>query len=302
MANAVMSATPRPTWVSDTLYPFSSHFLQTARGRIHYIDEGEGRPLLFVHGNPSWSFEYRQVIETLREDYRCIALDHLGFGLSDRSDDKADYHPAAHAKNFAALMDALEITDATLVFADWGGPIALDFARHYPERISSLVILNSWCWPVNKERHFQQFSFFMSSWLGQWLIKRFNFFVTQVTPQAVGDRSILTPEVMDHYINAQSPAQARAASAALPGYIIGATDWLAEIWAARAAFSDKPALILWGLKDIAFRRKELDIWRESLSHCHLQELPEYGHFLAEEAPARVADEIRGHMQRVPLIG
>ncbi len=282
----------RPDWVSSELYPFASRYFEAPRGRIHYVDEGEGLPLVFVHGNPTWSFEYRHLIAALRDDYRCIALDHLGFGLSGRSHNKADYHPAAHAENFAALMDHLNLDHVTLVFSDWGGPIALDFTRKHPDRASGIVILNSWCWPVDTDRHFVRFSSMMSSWPMQFLIRRFNFFITQVTPRAVGDSAILTKEVMSHYKNAQPDPESRAASAALPGYIIGATDWLREIWNDRAAFTGKPALVVWGHKDIAFRRKELETWQAELKHCTVHELPDCGHFLAEEAPEVVAAQIR----------
>ena len=282
----------RPDWVSNELYPIVTRYFETPRGRIHYVDEGSGAPIVFVHGNPSWSFEYRHLIAALRNEYRCIAPDHLGFGLSGRSRDPADYHPAAHAENFAALMEHLNLDKVTLVFSDWGGPIALAFARQHPERVAGLVVLNSWCWPVDTDRHFLRFSSMMSSWPMQFLIRHFNFFVTQVTPKAVGNPAILTKEVMAHYINAQPDPESRAASAALPGYIIGATEWLRGIWNGRAAFTGKPALVIWGHKDIAFRRKELETWQAELKNCTVYELPECGHFLAEEAPEAVAAHIR----------
>ncbi|MYI82724.1 MAG: alpha/beta fold hydrolase [Chloroflexi bacterium] len=282
-----MATQGRPDWVSDELYPFESRYFQTPDGqRMHYVDEGAGAPIVFVHGNPSWSFEFRRLIEGLRSDVRCIAPDHVGFGLSSRSDRREDHHPAAHAERFAALLDHLEVRDATLFMGDWGGPIGLEFARRHPERVARLVIANTWCWPVDDDRHFRMFSFMMRSPLGQCLIKRFNFFVNQVVPRAVGDRSILTAEVMDHYRNAQ-PRGARAAMAALPGYIIRASDWLDSIWNERAAFVDKPALILWGLKDIAFRQEELERWQAELSEARVLTFEDCGHFLAEEAPARI---------------
>ncbi|MYB41684.1 MAG: alpha/beta fold hydrolase [Chloroflexi bacterium] len=282
-----MATQGRPDWVSDELYPFESRYFQTPDGqRMHYVDEGSGAPIVFVHGNPSWSFEFRQLIEGLRGDFRCIAPDHVGFGLSSRSDRHEDHHPAAHAERFAALLDHLEVRDATLFMGDWGGPIGLEFARRHPERVARLVIANTWCWPVDDDRHFRMFSFMMRSPLGQLLIKRFNFFVNQVAPRAVGDRSILTPEVLDHYRNAQ-PRGARAAMAALPGYIIRASDWLDSIWNERAAFVDKPALILWGLKDIAFRQEELERWQAELSEARVLTFEDCGHFLAEEAPVRI---------------
>ena len=102
---------------------------------------------------------------------------------------------------------------------------------------------------------------------------------------------------MAHYRNAQPSPAARSASAALPGYIVGASDWLRSIWQDRAAFADKPALILWGLKDIAFRRKELERWRYALREVQVHELEDCGHFLAEEAPGRVVEALRTFMGR-----
>lgn len=288
--------TARPEWVSAELYPFASNYFESPRGRIHYLDEGIGLPLVFVHGNPTWSFEYRQPIAALRNVYRCIAPDHLGFGLSGCSHNPADYHPAAHAENFAALMDYLEVDNAVLAFSDWGGPIALDWARKNPGRVAGLVILNSWCWPVDQDPHFVRFSSVMSSRPMQFLIRRFNFFVTRVTPKAVGNRAVLTKAVMSHYINAQPDPESRAASAAFPGYIVGATDWLREIWEDRRAFRDKPALLIWGLKDIAFRHKELETWQAELTDWTAHELPDCGHFLAEEAPETIVADIHAFLE------
>ena len=72
------------SWLNRDEYPFASHYFQTAAGRLHYVDEGQGAPIVMVHGNPTWSFLYRHLIKQLRTDYRCVAVDHLGFGLSDK--------------------------------------------------------------------------------------------------------------------------------------------------------------------------------------------------------------------------
>ena len=286
----------RPDWVSDGMYPFESRFFATASGhRMHFVDEGTGEPIVFVHGNPAWSFEFRHAIRELRSEFRCVAPDHVGFGLSSRSTRREDHHPESHARRFAELLDHLELRDITLFMNDWGGPIGLDFARRHPDRVRRLVIANTWCWPVGDDFHFRAFSFFMSSWVGQYLIRHRNLFVNTVMPRAVGDRNILTPEIMAHYRNAQPSPAARSANAALPGYIVGAGDWLRSIWDDRAAFADKPALLLWGLKDIAFRRKELERWKSALPNHDLHEFEECGHFLAEEAPDRVVSALRDFM-------
>ena len=137
----------------------------------------------------------------------------------------------------------------------------------------------------------------MSSWIGQYLLKRHNFFVNTVMPTAVGGRSILTPEIMAHYRNALPSPDARTAMAAFPGHIVGASDWLRSAWDDRATFADKPALLLWGLKDFAFRRIELERWKSELSDHEVHEFEECGHFLAEEAPDRVVAALRNFMGR-----
>ena len=286
----------RPDWVSDELFPFVSRYFTTQAGhRMHYVNEGSGSPIVFVHGNPTWSFEFRHLIADLRSDFRCVALDHIGFGLSSHSDSREDYHPSAHAERFAELMEHLDIRDATLFLTDWGGPIGLDFARRQQERVKRIVIANTWCWPVSNDRHFKQFSFMMRSWVGQFLIKRFNIFVTKVMPMAVGNKSLLTPAVMAHYRNALPSPQVRSACAALPGHIIGASDWLQSIWNDRKTFVDKPALVFWGFKDIAFRRKELERWKSELSNFTHYEFDDCGHFLAEEAHERIVPALRKFM-------
>ena len=127
------------------------------------------------------------------------------------------------------------------------------------------------------------------------MIKRLNCFVNKVVPKAIGNKAAITPAMMEHYRKALPTTKSREACAALPGHIIGASDWLTEIWDGREAFADKPALIFWGLKDIAFRKKELDRWRESLSNSRVHEYADCGHFLAEEAPERVSPALRAFM-------
>lgn len=288
----------RPAWVSNELFPFESNFFSTPSGHgMHFIDEGAGEPIVFLHGNPGWSFEFRHLVKDLRSRFRCIAPDHIGFGLSSRSDQRADYRPEAHASAVAGLLDYLDVQDLTLYLTDWGGPIGLDFARKHPQRVKRIVITNTWCWPVGRDPHYVMFSFFMSSWLGQYLIKRHNFFVNKVLPMAVGRKEALTPEVMAHYRNAQPTPAARAACAAFPGHIVGATDWLRSLWDDRAAFTGKPALIFWGFKDIAFRKKELERWKSELADFEAHEFQDCGHFLAEEAPDRILPALRAFMER-----
>ncbi len=289
----------RPGWVSNDLFPFKSSFFDSARGRMPYGDQGEGEPVVFVHGNPSWFIESRGLFQGLCEQFRCVAVDHFGFGLSERAPSSEDHFPQTHAANFAALLDHLGLENITRYLTGWAGPIGLDFARRYPGRVSRLILANTWRWPVNTDRHFSMSSRMMSSPVGRFLKRRCNFFVNPVLPRSVGDRKTLTPKVMRHYRQAQPDSGSRLACAALPGHIVGATDWLASIWGARHLYIDKPSLILWGHKDIAFRQKELRTWQAELRHCNCHTSGHCGHFLAEEAPDSVTQSIAEFMRGNP---
>ena len=136
----------RPAWVPDELYPFESHYADVAGSRVHYIDEGDGPPLLLLHGNPTWSFLYREIVKGLRDRYRCIAVDHPGFGLSSPAPGYG-FTPAEHADVLEQLVLRLDLGDLTMMVQDWGGPIGFAVATRHPERFAAFVIGNTWAWP-----------------------------------------------------------------------------------------------------------------------------------------------------------
>ncbi|MFO8051958.1 MAG: alpha/beta fold hydrolase [Thermoplasmatota archaeon] len=107
-----------PDWLNRDEYPFSSHYYRTPVGRMHYIDEGEGPPVVFFHGNPSWSFQFRNIIKDLPRDHRCIAPDLIGFGLSDKPP-KWTYLPEDHARYIEEFLESLDLKDITIVVGDW---------------------------------------------------------------------------------------------------------------------------------------------------------------------------------------
>ncbi len=122
---------------------------QVDAGTMHYLDQGEGQPVVFVHGNPSSSEEFEEVIDALGEGHRCIAVDHIGFGGSDKPSDW-DYLPINHAKNFSALMASLELDNVILVVGDWGGPIGLSWVLENTESVRGVVITNTWLWSAKR--------------------------------------------------------------------------------------------------------------------------------------------------------
>jgi haloalkane dehalogenase len=286
-------------WLDTQEYPFQPHYLELPMSRLHYVDEGSGdQELVMVHGNPSWSFGYRYLIKGLSSRCRCIALDHIGFGLSDKPKNWS-FLPEEHGKNLEALSNDLNLSNITMVVQDWGGPIGLSYALKYPEKVKSLVIMNTWMWSMKGDPHYEKFSGFMGGPVGRFLIKRFNFFVRVVMKQAYGDKSKLTKHIHSQYLNALKTPDDRKGCWTLPKQIIESSEWLASLWEQRSKIADKPALILWGKKDIAFRDAELTTWKECFSNREVKEFENIGHYLQEELGSEMCPLIEGLLSRNP---
>jgi len=126
----------------DNTWPFQPHFTNAAGFPQHYVDEGSGRPVLLLHGQPTWGYIYRKFIPALAETHRVIVPDHMGFGKSETPPDR-EYTLRTHVENLTALIDELDLHDITLVMQDWGGPIGVGYAVRHPGRIHSLVLMNT---------------------------------------------------------------------------------------------------------------------------------------------------------------
>jgi pimeloyl-ACP methyl ester carboxylesterase len=288
---------PRRDWVDPALYPFRSHHLDIGAGRLHYVDEGEGPVLVLVHGTPTWSFLYRRLIAGLSREYRVVALDHLGFGLSDKPQDWG-YRPEDHARNLAVLIDHLELRDLTLVVHDFGGPIGLAYAIEHPENVRALVLFNTWMWSL-RGTSAETVSKLAGGWLGRLLYQRFNFSPRVLVRAAFGDKRKLTREVRRHYVEAFPTPSDRLGPWVLARELAGSSDWYEGLWARRERLAEKPALILWGMKDPAFGADALERWKAGLDNAHVVEFPESGHCVQEEAPAEAEREIRAFLSGLP---
>lgn len=146
----------RPFEVDEEDYPFRSCAFETSSGTIHYVDDGPrdaSEVVLMVHGNPTWTFLYRNIAQAMIEDgHRVIMLDHLGMGMSDVPPTASfDYRPRSHADHLEDLVVALDLSNITLVVQDWGGPIGLGMATRQPDRIDRLLIMNTWAWSIDAE-------------------------------------------------------------------------------------------------------------------------------------------------------
>ena len=283
-------------WIDREQYPFESHRFKVSAGSLHYVDEGSGQPVVMVHGNPTWSFLYRHLIKRLRTEYRCIAVDHLGFGLSDKPKDWS-YLPADHAANLAALIEGLELKNMTLVVQDWGGPIGLSYAVAHPNNIARIVILNTWAWPVNRDPYYIAFSSFVGGPIGRILIRRYNFFAKTIMRQAFGDKRKLSAALHEHYLHPLAAPEDRTACLVFPKQIVGSTPWLSRLWDSISTLNGKPKLIVWGMRDIAFREKELKRWERTFPEARSIRLGSVGHYVQEEAPDELADAVGSFLRQ-----
>jgi haloalkane dehalogenase len=286
-----------PAWVDRAAYPFRPHFHDTGEGRLHYVDEGDGPAVVLVHGTPTWSFLYRRLIARLAaEGYRVIAPDHLGFGLSDKPPGAA-YRPEDHARRLAALLDALDLRDLTLVVHDFGGPVGLSWALDRPERVARLVVLNTWLWPLDGDPRIARGARLLGGALGRVLYQRFDLEMRGILPSAFADRARLTPALKRQYAGPFPDAASRLPQWAVARALLGASAWYGALWARRAELRGRPTLLLWGLRDPFFGPAYLARWREALPGAEVAELPDAGHFVQEEAAPEVEAHVVAFLRR-----
>ena len=285
-----MTAEGRPAWVDDDLFPFESHFVEIDGHSVHYIDEGSGPTLLFLHGNPTWSFVYRDVIRALRDEFRCVALDYPGFGLSSA---RRDYRflPEEHKQVVTTFVDALALSGVTLVAHDWGGPIGLATVEQRPAAFDGLVLANTWGWPMDGDTKVHIFSHLMGGPLGRLLIRRVNLFVNAMIPAGHRLRKPTAAE-MTHYREALATSARRQASAVLPRRITASRALLADVEARLPGLANLPTLIIWADADIAFGSKERRRWERTFADHHTVIVEGAGHFVQSDAPDKFAAAIR----------
>lgn len=272
-----------------SLYPFESRWFASSSGQMHYIDEGDGPPILFCHGNPTWSFLYRHLVLALRDRFRCVAVDYLGFGLSERPDGYG-YTAEEHARVVGELVDHLGLTDLVVMGQDWGGPVGTAVAVERAERVRGLVLGNTWFWPADRPR-IRIFGRVMSTGLMQRQILERNLFVERLLPGGMTRK--LSPGEMDHYRMVQARPEARRGVAEMPRQILAAEPLLARL--ARQVperLGDKPALLTWGMKDFAFRPQAfLPRLRATFPDHVVVELADARHYIQEDAPGEMARAI-----------
>lgn len=279
----------RSAWVDHELFPFESHFVKLDGSVVHYVDEGLGPTLLMLHGNPVWSFVYREVIVALRDRFRCVALDFPGFGLSTGAPGYR-YLADDHAELLVRFLDRLDLTHLTLVGHNWGGPFGLYAAQQRPERFERLVLSNTWAWPLNGDLSSEVFSRAMGNPLGRALIMRFNLLVNHFIPSAHKRRKLSEAE-MAHYRQATPTPERRHAGAVLPGELVGAREFFTDLEVHLGELEDLPTLILWAADDPIFTAKYRERIEASFPNHTTTVLHGVGHFGQSDAPAEFSEAI-----------
>ena len=281
------------------LYPFTSLYFDLNPYKLHYLDEGEGEVLLFLHGNPTWSFYYRSLIQNFQGRYRCVAPDHIGCGFSDKPQDYS-YTLTTHIDNLEKLVGFLGLKNITLVVHDWGGAIGMGLAVRKPELIKRLVLFNTASFlsmdiPL-------RIGLCRMPLLGTILIRYLNLFVRGVLRFGLKRRERLTQNVRAGYLAPYDTFENRIANLkfvqdipmeqAVPSYSV-----IQSIERNLKQFDVYPILIIWGSEDFCFNVKFLNKWREIFPRAEVREVYNAGHLVVEDASDEIIPWIEGFLRK-----
>jgi haloalkane dehalogenase len=285
------------------LYPFKSHYLDLNGIRYHYLDEGEGAPVVMLHGNPTWSFYYRNLVQALKDSHRVIVPDHVGCGLSDKPDEKSyNYTLEQRVNDVEALLSHLGIDKGiTLVVHDWGGMIGMAYATRRPEAIKRFVILNTSGFHLPKTKAFPwQLWAIRNTPLGSFLAKGLNAF--SLGAAAFCTETPLPPEVRGGYLQPYNSWENRVAvynfvkdiplKTGDPAYSI-----VSEVEDNLDRFSDRPMLICWGEKDFVFDKHFLAEWKRRFPKAEVHSFPNAGHYVLEDAGDEIIPLVKEWIKR-----
>lgn len=289
------------------LYPFKSNIFILQSLKYHYLDEGQGTPVIMLHGNPTWSFYYRNLVKALKDRYRIIVPDHIGCGLSDKPGiNDYPYTLRQRVDDLEALLDHLGIKEQiTLVLHDWGGMIGMCYAARYPDRIARLVVFNTAAFHLPKNKQLPlALKICRNTSIGAFLVKRFNLFAL-VAARIGCKQHPMSPALRKAYC---APYDSPAHRVALlrfvqdiplepkdPGY-----DLVSQVEDGLPRFSDLPTLICWGLQDFVFDHHFLKVWRSHFPDAEVHPFRNAGHYILEDAADQVIPMVVDFLQRHPV--
>lgn len=271
-------------------YPFATHYISIGENELHYIDEGEGEVLLMLHGNPTWSFFYRNLTKYFsQKKYRVIVPDHMGCGLSSKPQ-SYEYTLQTHIDNLVELVTKLNLSQITLVVHDWGGAIGMGLATRYPHLIKKMVIMNT---AAFRSIEIPMRINILRNPVGEWFIRAFNGFAGPATIMA--SKTSLSPLVKKGFILPYHDFKSRIATAKFvqdipmneshPTYktLQGIEEKLSSL--------KVPVLLLWGEKDFCFTMNFQKKWLDFFPNARTVTYPRAGHYLLEDEPKAVISEI-----------
>lgn len=294
-------------WTFEGTWPHAPQWFDTEDGKLHFIDVGprDGRPVVLVHGNPSWGYLYRHFIGPLvAKGHRVIVPDHLGFGRSDKPAASSAYAIERHAKRLEALLESLQLTQATLVVHDWGSPLGLWWATRHAGRIAALALLNGFVHrPTQPVPMPLPLKLFRLGGLGELFVKGLQLVLRGfLFGGGTRDHARLTATVRRAYAEPNPTWASRSGVLAFARQFPSGPEGdvaalLGTIEAALPALAEKPTLILWGLHDVVFGPEVLARWQTSFPHAKVVELPNAGHFLQEDAHEDAVPALLGFLGR-----
>jgi len=276
-------------------FPFQSLYFKAPDGQMAYVDQGRGEPIVMLHGNPTWSYLYRKFIPPIAARHRAIAVDHIGFGRSDKP--VKTLRLEDHIQNFSELALNLNLTEATLVMQDWGGPIGLGFATRHPERIKRLVIMNTWAFRIAAGTGLHPLlEQFRTPGIGEAMVQGLNLFVEGFLPAGIHRPERRDPLMMAAYRAPFPDFNSRAPILAFPRDIPVGDDHPSS--AIMGAIQDNlhklqvPALIVWGVHDIAIPPQLIEArWLRYFPDAEVHLLDTASHFLQEDEPEQIVSLI-----------
>lgn len=274
----------------EKVYPFRSNFLNLDGKNLHYVDEGEGRPILMLHGNPTWSFYYRNLIHTFSPKFRTIVPDHMGCGMSDKPQDY-DYSLETHIQNTYKLIKFLDLKKIILIVHDWGGAIGFGLVTRYPELFDRIVILNTAAYP--SEHIPQRINLLRQGKMGEWLTRKLNLFAWPATfmttvkalPRAIKAGYLLPYDNFENRIAVARFVQDIPMEKNHKTY-----HTLSEI-ESKLKSLPHPKLILWGGKDFCFNHHFFEKWVEIYPNAEAHWFAKAGHYVLEDELENVSTKI-----------
>jgi haloalkane dehalogenase len=289
--------------INPALYPFESHFETIGGHKYHYVEEGEGEPVLMLHGNPTWSFYYRELIKKLSPNFRCLAPDHIGCGYSDKPGD-ADYNYTLEQR-VQDLEEFLRIKgifkNIHLIVHDWGGIIGMLYAHRNPDSIKKIVLMNTAAFHLPKSKNFPVALWLARTWAGAFAIRAFNAFSGIATIEGT-KRIRLSKDIRQGLTAPYDSWQNRIATLRFvqdiplkysdPGY-----DLVTEMEKNLSQFQKLPVLIAWGMKDFVFDKHFLETWIHYLPKAEVHRFEDSGHYILEDQQEAIGNLVLGFFRK-----